>query len=71
MAREATVLRVKPYELHGVSHFQLAVSFADEPDAVRELRVAHDAIYPNPADGDRVLVEMVLSIVTEVRKKPE
>ena len=71
MAREATVLRVKPYELHGVSHYQLAVSYADEPDSVREVRIAHDAIYANPADGDKVLVEMVLNIVTEVRKQPE
>ncbi len=71
MAREAIVRGVKPYELHGVSHYQLAVSFVDEPDVVREVRIAHDAIYANPAEGDRVLIEMVLSVVTEVRKKPE
>ncbi len=71
MAREGIVQKVNPYELHGVSHYQLAVSFVDEPEAVREVRIAHDAIYANPADGDRVLVETVLNVVTEVRKKPE
>ena len=69
MAREAIVHKVNQYELHGVPHYQLAVSFVDEPDSVREVRIAHDAIYANPADGDRVLVEMVLNVVTEVRKK--
>ena len=69
MAREAIVRKVNPYELHGVAHYRLAVSFVDEPDSVREVRIAHDAIYANPADGDRVLVEMVLNVVTEVRKK--
>ena len=69
MAREAIVHKVNPYELHGVPHYQLAVSFVDEPDSVREVRIAHDAIYANPADGDRVLVERVLNVVTEVRKK--
>lgn len=70
MAREAIVREVNRYELHGVPYYQLAVSYVDEPDSVREVRIAHDSIYGNPADGDRVLVEMVLNVVTEVRKKP-
>ncbi len=69
MAREGIVQKVNPYELHGVPNYQLAVSFVDEPNSVRDVRIAHDAIYANPADGDRVLVEMVLNVVTEVRKK--
>ncbi len=69
MAREAIVRKVNPYELHGVRYYQLAVSYVEEPDSVREVRISHDAIYANPADGDRVLVEMVLNVVTEVRKK--
>ena len=69
MAREAVVRNVKPYELHGVSHYQLAVSFVDEPDSVREVRIAHDSIYANPSAGDSIVVDMILSVVTEVRKK--
>ena len=69
MAREAIIRRLNPYELHGVRYYQLAVSYVDEPDSMQEVRISHDAIYANPADGDRVLVEMVLNVVTEVRKK--
>jgi hypothetical protein len=69
MAREAIIRRVNPYELHGVRYYQLGVSYVDEPDSMREIRISHDAIYDNPVDGDRVLVEMVLNVVTEVRKR--
>ena len=69
MAREAIVRKVKPYDLHGVPHYQLAVSFVDEPDSVREVRIAHDSIYANPSAGDSIVVDMILSVVTEVRKK--
>ena len=69
MAREAIVRNVKPYELHGVPHYQLAVSFVDEPDSVREVSIAHDSIYANPSVGDSIVVDMILSVVTEVRKK--
>ena len=37
--------------------------------SVQEVRIAHDSIYDEPADGDRILVEAVLNVVTEVRKK--
>ncbi len=69
MARDAVIRGVNRYELHGVPYYQLAISFVDEPDSAREVRISHDAIYGNPADGDRVLVEMVLNVVTQVRKK--
>ena len=71
MPREAIIQRVNPYELHGVRYYQILLSYADTPDSVREVRLAHDAVYPSPADGDRVMVEMILSMVTEVRKKDD
>ena len=69
MAREAIIRQVNRYDLHGVGYYRLVVSYSDEPDSVQEVRIAHDSIYDEPADGDRVLVEAVLNIVTEVRKK--
>ncbi|HLF78858.1 MAG TPA: hypothetical protein VJB57_15370 [Dehalococcoidia bacterium] len=69
MARDATIHKVNPYELHGVRHYQIFLSFADAPETVREVRLAHDAVYPSPADGDQVSVETLLSMVTEVRKR--
>ena len=69
MAREATLHQVQPYQLHGTPYYALVFSYADEPDVSREARLAHDAVYPDPQPDDTILVEAVLNIVTEVRKK--
>jgi hypothetical protein len=68
MAREAQIRRVNPYELHGVRYYQLFVSYKDTPDMVNELRLAHDVVYHDPAEGDRVSIDALLSVVTGVRK---
>jgi len=68
MAREALIRRVNPYELHGVRYYQLYVSYADTPDMVNELRLAHDVVYPEPEEGDKVAIDALLSVVTGVRK---
>ena len=70
MARDAIIHKVNPYELHGVRYYQLFISYADTPESVREVRLSHDAVYKDPADGDEVTVENILSMVTEVRKRP-
>ena len=57
------------YDLHGVAYYRLVVSYSDEPDSVQEVRISHDSIYGEPADGDGILVEAILNVVTEVRKK--
>ena len=69
MAREAIIRQVNRYELHGVAYYRLVVSYNDEPNSAQEVRISHDSIYDEPADGDRVLVEAVMNIVTEVRRK--
>ena len=71
MPREAIIHKVNPYELHGVRYYQMFLSFADTPDGIREVRLAHDAVYPSPTEGDRVMVETILSMITEVRKKDD
>ncbi len=69
MAREAIIREVNRYDLHGVGYYRLVVSYNDEPNSVQEVRISHDSIYHEPTDGDRILVEAVLNVVTEVRKK--
>ena len=69
MAREATLHKVNPYELHGVRYYQLYLAYADTPDRLQEARVSHDVIYEAPQDGDLVLVDAILSIVTQVSKR--
>jgi hypothetical protein len=68
MPRQAVIRKVNPYDLHGVRHYQLFISYADTPDRVNEVRVAHDVIYPSPEEGDEVNVESLLSVVTAVTK---
>ena len=68
MAREALIRRVNPYDLHGVRYYQLYVSYADTPDMVNELRLAHDVVYAEPEEGDQVAIDALLSVVTGVRK---
>jgi hypothetical protein len=70
MARDAIIQEVNPYELHGVVYYQLFLAYADAPDSIREVRLPHDAVYPSPSEGDLVSVEALLSMVTEVRKRP-
>ncbi len=69
MAREAVIREVNRYELHGVLYYRLLVSYSVEPTSVQEVRICHDSIYDEPADGDRILVEAIINVVTEVRKK--
>ena len=71
MSSEATIHKVNPYELHGVRYFQILLSFTDAPACLREARLAHDAVFPSPTEGDNVTVETVLSMITEVRKKDD
>ena len=69
MAQEAIIRKLYPYELHGVLFFQMLISYTYTPDLVNEVRLAHDVVYPSPAEGDVVTVEKLLSIVTAVKKK--
>jgi hypothetical protein len=69
--REAIIHKVNPYELHGVRYYHLFLSYADAPDSLHQVRLAHDAIYPSPKDGDGVLVETILNMVTEVKRKSD
>ena len=69
MAREALIHRVNPYLLHGEQYYEIVYAFANEPDALRQARLAHTNIYANPQDGDQVVIEDLFNIITEVRKK--
>ena len=69
MAREALIHAVQPYDLHGVRYYAIRYAYANEPDALREARLAHDSIYPDPRTGDQILVESLLNVVTEITKK--
>ena len=69
MAQDAIIRKINPYDLHGVRYYQMFLSYAETPDMVNEVRLAHDVVYASPAEGDLVSVEKLLSIVTGVTKK--
>lgn len=69
MARSAVVYKLSPYLLHGVQYYQLSLVYPDQPGVVQEARLAQEAVYPNPQEGDEVMVDMILNMITAVRKK--
>jgi hypothetical protein len=71
MAREGILQKVMPYDLHGVRWYQMLISYPEAPNQVHQVRLSHDMVYSSPQEGDRVSVETLLSMVTEVRKSEE
>jgi len=69
VARDAVIHRVNPYLLHGEQYYEIFYSYTNEPDVLRQSRIAHTNIYLNPQDGDHVLIEAILNIITEITKK--
>ena len=68
MGREGTILKLNPYDLHGVRYYQMFIEFDDAPGKFQEVRLPNDVVYTEPAAGDRVAVDQLLSMVTGVRK---
>jgi len=69
VAREAVLHRINPYLLHGEQYYEIHYSYASEPDTLRDSRIAHTNIYRNPQEGDHILIEAVLNVITEIKKK--
>jgi len=69
VARDALIHRVNPYLLHGEQYYEIFYSYANEPDSIRQSRIAHTNIYSDPQEGDEVLIEAVLNVIMEIKKK--
>ncbi len=69
MARDALIHRVNPYLLHGEQYYEIVYAYTNEPDTLRQSRIAHTNIYSDPQESDQVLIEAVLNIITEIKKK--
>ncbi len=68
MARDAVPRRVNPYLLHGEQYYEIFYTYTNEPDTLRQSRIAHNYIYVNPREGDSVLIEALLNVITEIKK---
>ena len=69
MAREAVINRVNPYLLHGEQYYEILYSYTNEPDTLRQSRIAHTNIYSDPQGGDQILIEAVLNVIMDIKKK--
>jgi len=63
---EAIVLEVKPFDLHGVRYYDLAVGFPDR--SVQQARLGAESVPDHLEKGDRVLATRVANMVISVRR---
>ena len=65
----ATIVAVRPFELHGTPYYAVMFRFHDDPpDGAREARLSHDMAYEGIAVGDRVMVASVLGVVDRITR---
>jgi hypothetical protein len=63
---EAIVLEVTPFDLHGVTYYDLAVGFPDR--SVQQARLGAESVPDGLQAGDRVLATRVANMVVSVRR---
>ena len=69
-SREAILHKVQPVSIHGQLSYDLHYRFIDEPDSqMRVARVGPEALSPGLQDGDRVLLDFLVGVVTAARKQ--
>ena len=64
--REAVVTGVKPFDLHGVTYYDLALSFSD--GSTQNARLGPEAVPDGLKAEDRVLVTMAANMVVSLRR---
>jgi hypothetical protein len=62
---EAVILEVKPFDLHGVTYYDLAVGFPDR--SVQQARLGAESVPDGLQKGDRVMATRVANMVISVR----
>jgi hypothetical protein len=62
---DAVVLEVKPFDLHGVRYYDIAVGFPDR--SVQQARLGAESVPDDLKKGDRVLATRVANMVISVR----
>jgi hypothetical protein len=64
--REAVVTEVKPFDLHGVTCFDLALIFSD--GSTQSARLGPEGVPDGLRAGDGVLVTMAANMVVSLRR---
>jgi hypothetical protein len=64
--QEAVVTEVRPFDLHGVTYYDLALLFPDK--STHSARLGPESVPDAIQAGDAVLVTMVANMVVSVRR---
>lgn len=65
---EAVVVTVRPYEVHGQPNWVVLYS-VDGAEELEEAHLAAQSVYPDPAEGDEVFVDLVLGQAVSIRRR--
>jgi hypothetical protein len=63
---EAVVLEVTPFDLHGMTYYDLAVGFRDR--SVQQTRLGAESVPEGLRSGDHVLATRVANMVVSIRR---
>jgi hypothetical protein len=63
---EAIVIEATPFDLHGVTYYDLAVGFSDR--SVQQARLGAESVPDDLRAGDRVLATRVANLVISIRR---
>jgi len=66
--REGIVVEVRPFDLHGVTYYDLTI--ADPNGTVDHARLGPESVPADLAAGETVLVMRVANMVVSVRRRP-
>jgi hypothetical protein len=64
--REAVVREVKAFDLHGVTYYDLALTFSD--GSTQSARLGSEGVPDGLKAGDRILVTMAANMVVSLRR---
>ena len=67
--REAVVLEVRPWDVHGVPHVDVTVVYPDQ--RVDTARLGRESVPADLASGETVRVRLVMSTVVEIFRAQE
>ena len=62
--REAVVLEVRPFDIHGAAHVDVTLTYEDR--SVETARLGSESVPGGLAAGDRVLVMKAMNVVVQI-----
>jgi hypothetical protein len=65
-AREAVVVEVRPWDVHGVGYVDVTVAYPDR--SVKTARLGPESVPEDLRPGERVLVDVAVNMIVGVRR---